>query len=355
MATGLIDLTGLTLNAEEVRIASEAVFEKVFAKEELRTIHGIQTGVTMQTQIPFFGKFDPFLLADPGSCGVNAIAQTISTSQKYWNPKLLSGRLTHCQGDQTSTLWKMWRTAKKANPDEWSEIDNEELAFLQDRIVDAIAEDILLKTMFGDTAAANVPGGDITAGENAALFTPFDGIWKQILTGVAATTVYRYTITENSAASYAAQLNLASDRAYLAMKDLYNNADARLFKGQPVYEMTRSLWNNYKDYLEDKSLVFTIDRTEEGTTRNSYRGVPIIVREDMDRNIRTYLDTGTVYLDPHRMILTDINNIPIGTLDEESLTTLDVFYDRKDKKHYSDAALRLDAKLLEEYMIAVAY
>ena len=96
-------------------------------------------------------------------------------------------------------------------------------------------------------------------------------------------------------------------------------------------------------------------RTEEGTSRDTYRGIPIIVREDWDRNIRTYFDNGTTYLDPHRMILTDINNIPIGTLSEDDLKSLDMFYEKKDKTHYIDTAMTLDAKLLEEYMIAVAY
>ncbi|NIV64610.1 MAG: hypothetical protein GWN40_00145, partial [Nitrosopumilaceae archaeon] len=185
MATGLIDLTSLTLNEEEVRVASEAIFEKVFDNNELTAIHGVQTGIDMKTQIPFFGRFSPFLKADPGSCGTNAVSQTISTSQKYWDPKLLSGRLTHCQGDQTATLWKMWRKQAKVNPDYWSEIDNEEVAFLESRIIDAMHEDILLKTMFGDTAADNVSGGgNITNGKDKDLFTPFDGIWKQVLTGV---------------------------------------------------------------------------------------------------------------------------------------------------------------------------
>ena len=351
----LIDLSGLTLNPEEARMASEAVFEKVFAKQELEVIHGVQTGINMQTQIPFFGKFQPFLLDDPGACGVNAVNQDISTSQKYWTPALLSGRLSHCQGDLTDSLWKMWRKAAKANPDYWSEIDDEQLAFLTDRITDAMYEDILLKTMFGDTAADVFPTGDLTPGTTTGLFTPFDGIWKQVLAGVTATTVYRYTITENAGASYVAQDNLASDRAILAMRDLYNNADARLFKSNPKFYMTRSLYNNYRDYLETQSLAFTVDRTEEGTTRDTYRGIEIIVREDWDRNIRAYFDNGTTWLDPHRIILTDPMNIPIGTQSEEDLQSLDMFYEKKDKQHYIDTALTLDAKLLEEYMIAVAY
>lgn len=41
MSTPLIDLSGLTLNPREIEEASKAVFEKVFAKEEIASIHGI--------------------------------------------------------------------------------------------------------------------------------------------------------------------------------------------------------------------------------------------------------------------------------------------------------------------------
>lgn len=352
----LIDLSGLTLNEEEVRAASEAIFEKVFVKPELTSVHSIRTGIRMKTQIPFYGKFGLVGKADPGSCAVNDETQTISTSQKYWDPALISYRLTHCQ-DNISELYKMWEKALKTNPDEWEQIDNGMVAFLEDRTVDASQEAILRLTSFGDTAADNVSGGGlITNGVDKTYFTPMDGLWKQIYTGVAATTILRYEITENSAASYAAQDSLASDRALKTFRYLYNNADARMMaEGNIVFEVTRSIFNNWHDYLEDKSLVFTLDRAESGSNISQYRGIPIIVRHDWDRNIRAYQDNGTTYNDPHRVILTDLNNIPVGTPETDSFSKLDMWYERKDKKHYIDAAFRLDVKVLEEYMIAVAY
>jgi len=352
----LIDLSGLTLNPEEVRAASEAIFEKVFVKPELEAVHSIRTGITMKTQIPFYGKFGLVGKADPGSCAVNDETQTISTTEKYWEPELISYRLTHCQ-DNVSELYKMWEKAKKVNPDEWEMIDNGMVAFLEDRTVDASTEAILRLTSFGDTAADNVSGGGlITNGVDKTYFTPIDGLWKQIYTGVAATTIIRYTITENSAASYAAQDSLASDRALKIFRYLYSNADARMMsEGNIVFQVTRTILNNWQDYLEDKSLVFTLQEVQDGTTKLTYRGIPIVIRHDWDRNIRSYQDNGTTYNDPHRVILTDLNNIPVGTPETESFKKLDMWYERKDKKHYIDAAFRLDVKVLEEYMIAVAY
>jgi hypothetical protein len=54
-------------------------------------------------------------------------------------------------------------------------------------------------------------------------------------------------------------------------------------------------------------------------------------------------------------MLTPINNVPIGTSDESDMSSLDMFYWKKDKKHYSDVAYYIDCKLLEDYMAAVAY
>ena len=184
-----------------------------------------------------------------------------------------------------------------------------------------------------------------------------DGLWAQLIAGVAAGTVPRYTIPENGGASYVAQDNLAADRALLAMRDLYGKIDTRArIAGGMVFQITDSLYTNWLSYLEDKSLAFTLDRTEQGKiTRMSYRGIPIVVRYDWDRNIRTSFDTGAKWYLPHRILLGPIDNVPIGTSDKNDLDSLDMFYDRTTKKHHIDVAFYLDCKLLENYLAAVAY
>ena len=353
----LINLSSLTLNPQEALNANQAIFEKLFAKPALQDAHTVATGIQMQTQIPFYGQFGLVGKKSLGSCNVNAETVASIATQKYWTPQLINFRLTHCQED-ISQLFKMWKRAESALQT-WEEMDNEQVAFLSDLTVDATLESILRITSFGDTGALNVSGGgDITNGTSVLYFTMLEGIWEQVFTGVAAGTLPRYSITENGGATYNTQDNLAADRALLAMRDTYNQLDSRArTSGLLVYQMTDSLFKNWLSYLEDKSLAFTLQRTEEGkgTDRYSYRGIPIVVRYDWDRNIRAYLDTGTKWAFPHRLILTPLNNVPIGTSDESDLSNLDMFYDRTDKKHYTDVAYYIDAKLLENYMAAVAY
>ena len=224
---------------------------------------------------------------------------------------------------------------------------------------DATLEAILRITSFADTSENVIAsGGNLTAGTTIAYFTMLDGLWNQLIAAVAAGTTPRYTINENGGASYATQDNLAADRTLKAMRGCFENIDTRARQvGGLVFQMTDSLFKNWLAYLEDKSLAFTLERTEEGkgTNRWSYRGIPIVVRYDWDRNLRAYFDTAAKWYLPHRMLLSPINNVPIGTSDESDMSNMDMFYDRTDKKHYSDVAFYIDCKLLENYMAAVAY
>lgn len=350
-----IDFSTLTLNSEEARSVSEAIFEELYAKPELSQVHEVMTGVTMDRYIPIFGGFTMVGKVDPGSCSVNTETDQIPTSEKQWTPKLISGRLVHCQADLDDYL-KFWKKNKKALY-LWEDPEAEMMTFIKDRALDVILEAILRLAEFGDTAAAVVgSGGYLTAGTTATYFTPLDGMWKQIFTDQAGSALsYRYTISKNSEGSKNAQLALAEDDALTILKNLYNNADSRIFNGKPVYQVTRTLLNNWQDYMESKSLAFTMQRAEEGTTKWQYRGIPIITRYDWDRMIQSYHNLGDTYYLPHRAILTDITNIPIGTSDSESLSELDSFYDKTDKSHYIDFAFRLDQKNLQEALLAVAY
>jgi hypothetical protein len=352
----LLDLSSLTLNPIQAENSNQAVFERLYTKPELEAAHYLLTGVMANTYIPIFGQFGLGGRVDPGSCGVNASADYIAPSQKQWSPVLISERLPHCQTDidQDFRLWKRAASALKT----WEDVDNEQLAFIEDRIVDAMKEWILRLTSFGDTSALNVSGGGyIKNGVSVTYFTPLNGLWQQIYTAVAASTITKIDITENALASYTAQLALAPDRAISVMRDMYNKADSRIFAAgsQPVFQITKSLANNFEDYLEDKSLGFSLQVAEDGKQKWAYRGIPIIIRHDWDRNIRAYEDNGTTYRLPHRAILTDIKNIPVATSESGDFTNYDMWYSKENKKLYTDIAFYLDVKLLQESMIQVAY
>jgi hypothetical protein len=351
----IIDYSDLTLNEQEALEVSQAVFEDVYVKGPLSNFHYIQTGIKMKTQIPFFGLL-PMVGKVSSGCTPNA-ASGLDLTEKYWDPELIDFRLTHCQGDVLQ-LYKMWERAAKAL-DTWESMDNAQMQFIVDRAKNAHLEAIFRISSFGDEAAALVSGaGNITtAGGDITFWNMLDGLWDQIFTGVAAVTVPRITITENGLASYALQSNLGDTVALDCFRGMYEEIDPRAFEnGTLKFQVTRSLINNWWALLEDKSLANSIRaEIEKGAAPLSYRGIPIEVRYDWDRTIAAYMDTTVVTHLPHRAILTPIENIPIGTSDEESMDAIDSHYDRTSREWYYDGASYLDCKLLEEHKIAVAY
>ena len=86
-----------------------------------------------------------------------------------------------------------------------------------------------------------------------------------------------------------------------------------------------------------------------------YNTIPIQVINSWDRFIDAYFNNGTRLNIPHRAILTTKQNIQIGVEEERSMTEFDIFMDKKTKKWYLDSLFKLDAKIIEDYMIQVAY
>lgn len=357
----VIDFSALTLNNEEARSSAEVVFEQAFFRPELERIHGVQTGVEMDKYIPIFGKLGLVGKVDPGSCGVNSNTGTIPTSQKTWTPKLISDRLTHCQANLPDKL-KFWKKSRIA-ANTWEEIENEAKAFTEDMVMEAIKNSQIRIAEFSKTTLS--PVGDatgdetLTAGTTKTYFNMLNGMWAQLEADAAlapANKGFRYIESKNSEATKTAQLALSSTAALDMFRALYNGISPEAFEsGNLTFQITKSYFDNWQDLLEDKSLVFSLDRTEQGATKWQYRGIPIVIRYDWDRIIKTYFDNGTTYYLPHRALLADINNIPIGTSDSESLGALDSFYDKVTKSHYIDFAYKIDCKVLVESELAYAF
>lgn len=350
-----IDLSGLTINPREAEDVSQAIFEKVQEKPVLSNVHLMMTGINMKQQIPFFGLMGLVGQAD-SSCEAPASTEAVAATQKYWEPLRIGFRLTHCQAD-IDTKFKLWQKSLNASK-ELEDVNPSLVDFLSQRAIDATYESILRLSAFGDTAADTVDnGGNLVNGTTKAFFTVIDGLWKQVETAVTAGDTVKISIAENAEATYALQDDLADSLAYDTFKKMYNGADSRLLAEQGLqYQVTRSLANNYIDYMESKGLAAGfIEVAEDGTPKLNYRGIPIVIREDWDRNLRAYFKNGTKYYNPHRAILTVPANIPIGTTDEGSMTEANMFYEPKDRQHYMDIAYRMDVKLLEEHMAVVAY
>lgn len=354
----VFELTGLTMNPEEANEVSKAIFEVLITEGGLEEFHEIETGIEHKTQIPFIGNLGLIGKKITG-CDRGENPSQIPLTEKFWDPVLIGDRLKHCSTD-VNALLKLFKKAQKINPDFFDRINSEEFGIIIAKVEQAMKKMLNRKVWFEDTAADNIAGGgSITNGFDIDYFNTFDGLFKQIYIEVPVTAPNYVAITANTGATYADQ-ELDTDTALGIFRAMYNKMDARFFQAledgaQPVMGITRELFQNYQDQLEDKSLSFTLAETKDGVTGLSYRGIPLKVRYDWDNNIRTYQDNGTTHNLPHRAILTVKENIPVGTLSTSDLTTLRSWFEQKDNANYIDFDLKIDAKHLLPYLTVAAY
>jgi len=350
----VIDATALTLNPRETEMVNEVIFERVFLNGELSEFHDIETGIDMKTQIVFGGKIG--LLGKTSSGCVPNDATGLTFAEKYWDPAIEDFRLKHCQADMPKLL-KLFKGAKKMNPDFYDAVGSEEFGVIISVVEDAMIENLHRKVWFNDKNAALASGGGVfKAGTDLGYWNSFDGLFKQIYADVPTTASNYVAITANAGTTYAGQV-LASDAAVAILGSMFTSADSRLLEDADAFFLvTRSIADNYRATLRNKNLgAGFLEVVEGGRSKLYFEGIEVKTRYDWDRNIKAYQDNGTKYNLPNRAILTTKANIPLGTLSEEDLKKLEVFYDKTLKTNIIDGVYSIDAKHMEKYMTVAAY
>jgi hypothetical protein len=350
----LINADDLTLNAREAETMSEVIFERVFNESDLAEYHEVETGIDVKTQIAFAERLGLLGKKSEG-CTPNE-AGGFTLTEKFWTPVLEDFRLKHCQNDMPALL-KLFRKSQRINPDFFDAVGTQEFGVIIAAVESALIENIHRKVWFNDTAAATIAdSGVFTNGTDLEYFNSFDGLFKQIFTEVPSNAANRVAITENGGANYTAQA-LAEDAALAIFEKMVTVADERLVSAEDAFILaSRTLADNYRATLRNKNLGSGfLEVVEEGRPKLYFDGIEVKVRYDWDRYIKQYQNNGTRHNLPHRAVLTTKSNIPVGTLSEDDLTKLDVFYDKTLKTNIMDAAYTLDAKHLEAYMTVAAY
>lgn len=354
---GKIDLSALTINAKESENVNDAVFERTITGGPLADSHEIETGIDMKTQIVFIGT-----LAEVGvkitGCGFTDGGQTLPLTEKFWEPVLIGGRLVHCARD-TNGLLKLFKRAQKVNPDFFDIENSEEMGIIIVALETAVKKMLNRLVWFADTAADDIAGGGVYVnGTVMTLYTPFNGLFKQLFADVPAGVSNNVVITKNAGASYAAQI-LAADEGLTILRKMYKAQkpvmhQARRDGASLKFYMTRELAENYEDTLEDKSIVFSLKETTDGMSALKYRNISIEIRDDWDGYIALQ-DNATKINLPHRAVLTFKENIPVGTVNESDFDTIESWYDKDTKENKMDFALYLDAKHLTSDLSVVAF
>lgn len=359
MATG-IDISAITLNLKEETDLQNFILERLFDRPELRRLHGVETGIKVNTQIVLASRMGMTGIKGDGTCDRKSSGAQSVLSEKVWTPAGIEDTISHCNVELNG-LFKEYFDKINSYIEKY-EIEGTDLeVFIATLFEETIYPTILRASWFGDTnvAAADAGTAGLIDAGNVQFFNYFNGLWEQIFTAVGTSDIARYEIAKNSEATKAAQIALASGEADTIMQKVYDQADSRL-RSSPdkQFYVTRHIFDEYKSWLKSKGIAFTIEYTVDGLPEIRWDGIPVINMEIIwGENMKLFTDntTNNAYYLPNRCVLTTPDNIKIGTINENDFTSIESWYNRDERKYKMSYGLGLDAKLIEEYMISVAY
>lgn len=360
-----INVGSLTINAEEARLVSEIVAPLIYSNEDFLKYHELVTGIDKKTQIVLDNGGGRAGWADAACTAVESGGMAITFSQLFWELVTIGDQMIHCQADLDQNF-KM--TVKKFARDHKDiSASSDLLNYIVARLERFIRESMERLIWLGDKAADNVAdGGYLKAAVDPKFYTPLDGIWAQAVVLVGTGAAQRYTIGSNTQATKALQLSdMTAEHAFEAIKGVYD-VSSDLLKSDPdaYIAVTPEIYNGYKAYLMAATLTGggLSQMTIDGVTTPMYAGIPIynklflgsVIKTDMDLSDGGSPEVITYNL-PHRVVMTTPGNVPVATLSEEDIKTVESFYYQKDRTNYFRFAYDLDVKVLRGEMIVLGY
>jgi hypothetical protein len=349
----ILDPADLTFNGQEARDIGEAVIESIFENPAIADLMTVYDGIVTKKQIPFLGTLSKITKKDAG-CGSGVSSNNIPMTEKFWEPENLKIWLQLCAEDLINSFWVY---AQRLGMDRSDVTGTTIASFVVERMTAAAQEDLLRIIWFNDKDADNVSGGGVIKnGVSLTDYNIIDGLWKQIFAVVAGNAARRVTISQNAAVSKILQLDLQDDTALVVFQSLMTKADSRL-KSAPdkILLCTTTLLENYAGYLESKNTDASFLRIENGYSTLRYRNVTIYGIDFWDRTIQADFDNGTTYDLPHRALLTTKMNLAVGSDRLADAESFKVYYSEDTELNNFKGKYRVDAKLLQDYLVQVAY
>lgn len=341
-----------TFSGEEIRSLADVFIASIYGKPELTAVHTIDDNIVAAKQIGLISRLSKITKKDPG-CGSGVSNKSSALSAKNWAPVQTKIWQQLC-ASEFNTNFMVYLKNKGIDH---ADVTNTDIAgFVLDMMGDAAIEDLWRIVWFNMTTPAN-----LTTGTDVTDYNLIEGLWNQIYTIVSGD-ANRLTITgglttANGQATAALQdSTFTGTNAKDTLANLLTDADYRLQSAPDrVILCTQSVFNKYCDYLEGIAVPLSFEKIEGGFTALKRRGVDIIPINFWDRTIRADFSNGTKWYLPHRALLTTKRNLRIGLDNPDAYTEFDVFFDKMTETNNFKGGYKVDAKIVEDYMIQVAY
>lgn len=349
----ILNIESLTLNPQEVADFNKIIVKATLENPALKALHNVQKGVDMKTQIVLADKLGLTGLKSNGCERQSSGAQSTMT-QKYWTPQMIEDNWEICQAE-LDNLFKAYFSKIESFKQMYNFEGTDEAEFVATLISKAASDNIYRAIYFGDTEvqAADADEAGLIDGTQTVYFDYFDGIFKQIFEGVTAGTIKRVDLSGITTAT------VSASEAYSAFMDVYKAAPGSLRSNPDAkFYVSGQMFLGLMEYLQTESVNFTLENTLEGFQTIKFLGKEVVNMEAIwDDSISLFVEntTDNKVLYPHRIIFSTPANMPVGTMNDEDFDNIEAFYDRKSRLNVISYGFTLDAKVLDENSIVVAY
>jgi hypothetical protein len=360
LPNNIVDLSPTDFCGKQVMSFAEAFWTKTFEHPQLSEILTVISGVKAKQQVIILGT--GLLLGktmQTGNCAPDVSDQEITAIQKFYDPAGIEDRFTECWKNLLPkfAVWGLKNGIQK--PD----LTGTDFAdFLEAEVVAGLIESVFRIVWFAEKTAANYTGGGhFTDGLNLRYVNAINGLWNQFYAIVAAKPAQRVTIAKNAGATFALQAFTAQDTIDQVVTGYFqymvNNMDERLAGDAGVkFYVTRSIANQY---MAERRAFTNIDqayqRTESGFDQLRFGGYDVVVLHFEDRMIKQFQSSATVSYQPHRIYFVNKDNLHLATEEETALSGFKAWYRDYDNQYYIDMLYNIDALVIEDYKVMVAY
>ena len=348
---------GYTEYVKEVEELNDINVQPKYNDVPFDTAYTVVEGVKEKRKVGFMDRMAKATIKDTG-CAEPTNNYDVADSEKEWNPQRLEFATKMCYANFEATfLRRKLGNGKNANDLTQSDVID---FVINDIISEGLYEDRKRIAEFADTA---IVSGSLTNGaSDVPNYDQIDAIWKQIFAEVNGGSATSTALAAaNAEATTAAQLTaLKSGDANGAISNavftgLAEEADSRIFNGNEMFMVSRSVLMNYKRYLRSFGTEIANQVVIDGRPFYSFDGIPIVEMKDWDRNIKADFETSGALDLPHRAILTTKDQLQIATDSISAIDDVELWYDGKTKDITIRVQYLMDALIMRPELIAAAY
>ncbi|WP_018622098.1 hypothetical protein [Spirosoma luteum] len=350
--------------------AADLTLRPAVDRPALAKYFAIEEGLKGQLWVNFLERVGLISKTDAG-CGTGA--QTINTkkSGKKFTPVDIKAWEQDCWANVRGTAEEWFL---KAGNDKKDLTDTVYGDYMVDLIEQAIYEDLLRMAHFSSSARVSADltpsitfanGDTKTSTQLLPYFKTFDGLWRNVELGVAATLTPLVAISQNGTG---AVQTFPKEAAYPLFAAMFAAASPRLM-GQPqaskMLMVTQSIFTAYTEYRESQNLDLAYQIQANGESMPTFRGVPIMVVPEWDEFIGQYFKPSAQsslagkFDRPNRALLTVKGNVQLRfdatPVNDSRSTGLEVWTDPMSETWNARQTYAADMKIADDTLVVAAY